>query len=260
MEINRPYRMMERKRKKYYSRKEKKVIFQRLLSTSAHLGYRRPPTPYYQRYSYGFRHGRAIIDLEKTLLFLKIACNAIGSIIRKEGHLLLVNTDPLHNDIIKRMARRTNQSYINSKWIGGFLTNWEHTKRGERFSYSSTNSGPRFLKMQKYFEGLMTRQIPDGLVILNARKDFVAILEANRLRIPIVPLVDSTLSERLHKLITYPIPVNNDSVWFINLFCQLITKTVIHSKKARKLAKKARELAGEIMKIRGREIPTRKNT
>lgn len=107
MEINLPYRI-GRKRNKYYSRKVVKVIFQRLPSTSAHLGYRRPPTPYYKRYSYGFRHGRAIIDLEKTLLFLKIACNVIGSIICKEGHSLLVNTDPLYNNIMKRIAKRTN--------------------------------------------------------------------------------------------------------------------------------------------------------
>lgn len=181
--------------------------------------------------------------MEKTLLFLKIACNVIGSIIRKEGHLLLVNTDPLCDDTMKRMARRTNQSYINSKWIGGFLTNWEHMKHEERFKYSSTwHSSPRFLKMQRYFEGLITRQIPDGLVILNARRDFIAIFEANRLRIPIVSLVDSTPPEGLHRLVTHPIPVNNDSVWFTNLFCQLVTKTVIHSKKARELGEKAERM------------------
>nr|QUQ06879.1 ribosomal protein S2 [Dryopteris crassirhizoma] len=241
---------MEEGGKKYYSREEKKVIFQRLPSTSAHPGYQEPPTLYYQRYSYGFRHRRAIIDLEKTPLFLKIACNVIGSIIHKKGHLLLVNTNPLCDNTMKRMARRTNQSHINSKWIGGFLTNWEHMKHEERFKYSSTwHSSPRFFKMQRYFEGLITRQILDGLVISNARRDFYAIFEANWSWILIAFLVDSVLPEELHRLVTHPIPVNNNSIWFTNPFCQLVTKAVIHSKKARKPSKKAEEIR-KIQRIR----------
>nr|YP_009277457.1 ribosomal protein S2 [Psilotum nudum]AOH05927.1 ribosomal protein S2 [Psilotum nudum] len=221
-----------------YSKEEKEVIFQRLPSTSAHLGYRRPPTPYYEKYSCGFRNKRAIIDSERTLLFTKIACDVIRSIIRGEGHSLLVNTDPFPNHIIERMAKKTNQSHVSYKWIGGFSTNWKHMNHGKRLEdLSAQHPSPRSLKMRK--SGLMTRQIPDRLVILNAHRDFLAILEANRLQIPIVSLVDSTLPKRLHKLITYPIPVNNDSIQFADPFCKSITKTVIHLKRAHKLAKKA---------------------
>ncbi|KAH6554902.1 hypothetical protein KP509_1Z286900 [Ceratopteris richardii] len=80
----------------------------RLPSTSAHLGYQGPPPLYYKGYSYGFRHRRALIDLEKTPFFLKLACNMIRSIIHKRGHLLLVNTDPLCERTMKRMAKITN--------------------------------------------------------------------------------------------------------------------------------------------------------
>lgn len=196
--------------------------------------------------------------MERTLSLTRIARNAIGSIIREKGHLLLVNTNPFFNHIIERTARKTNQSYVNSKWIGGFLTNWKHTKHQKRFKDFSAQQGrrqlrpkggvgsPRFLKMQKDFQGLVTRQIPDRLIVLNARKDSVAIIEADRLEIPIVSLVDSTLPKELQELITYPIPVNNDSIQFADLFCKLVTKTVIYPKKVRKLPKKARVLAERV--------------
>jgi ribosomal protein S2 len=84
----------------------------------------------------------------------------------------------------------------------------------------------------------MTHDIPDCLVILNANKNSMAILEANQLQIPIVSLVDSNISNRLQKLITYPIPVNDDSIQFVYLFCNLITKTVILSQSAWPLSRK----------------------
>nr|YP_009277441.1 ribosomal protein S2 [Ophioglossum californicum]YP_010439859.1 ribosomal protein S2 [Ophioglossum vulgatum]AOH05911.1 ribosomal protein S2 [Ophioglossum californicum]UTD44905.1 ribosomal protein S2 [Ophioglossum vulgatum] len=234
-------------KKDSFGREKKNVIFQRLLSTSAHPGYRGPPTPYVSQYFHGFRNERVIIDLERTLSLTRIARNAIGSIIRGKGHLLLVNTNPFLNHIIERTAKKTNQSYVNSKWIGGFLTNWKHMKHQKRFKdFSAQQGSPRFLKMQKDFQGLVTRQIPDRSIVLNARKDSVAIIEADRLEIPIVSLVDSTPPKELQELITYPIPVNNDSIQFADLFCELVTKTVIYSKKVRKLPQKARVLAERV--------------
>lgn len=123
---------------------------------------------------------RAIIDLERTPLLTKIARNVIGSITREKGHLSLVNTNPFFNHIIERTAKKTDQSYVNSKRIGGFSTNWKHMKHKKRFKYlSAQQRSPRFLKMQKYFQGLMTRKIPDRLVVPNAHKDFIATPEAN---------------------------------------------------------------------------------
>jgi UTP--glucose-1-phosphate uridylyltransferase len=91
------------------------------------------------------------------------------------------------------------------------------------------NSFPRFRKMQKCFEGIVTHDIPNCLVIINANKNSMAILEANQLQILIVSLVDFNIPNRLQKLITYPILVNDDSIQFVYLFCNLITKTIILS-------------------------------
>nr|YP_010881187.1 ribosomal protein S2 [Pellia epiphylla]WIA66730.1 ribosomal protein S2 [Pellia epiphylla var. borealis]QDE10574.1 ribosomal protein S2 [Pellia epiphylla]WIA66689.1 ribosomal protein S2 [Pellia epiphylla]WIA66771.1 ribosomal protein S2 [Pellia epiphylla var. borealis]WIA66812.1 ribosomal protein S2 [Pellia epiphylla] len=233
------------------------LVIQKLPSTNAYLGHR-IPTSSFRGYLYGFRNEMAIIDLEKTLICLRRACNSIGSIISAKGHLLLVNTNPEYNGIIQQMAKKTNQSYINHKWIGGFLTNWKHHMKRVQKHFQDFFSAqhpaddlkdalttfispfdyfPRFRKMQKCFEGIVTHNIPDCSVIINnANRNSMAILEANQLQIPIVALVDSNIPNRLHKLITYPVPVNDDSIKFVYPFRNLITKTVILSKEAIKPA------------------------
>nr|YP_009674933.1 ribosomal protein S2 [Haplomitrium hookeri]QDE12938.1 ribosomal protein S2 [Haplomitrium hookeri] len=221
------------------------LVIQKLPSTNAYLGHR-IPTSDFRGYSYGFRNEMAIIDLEQTLIRSRRACNLTGSITSAEGHLSSVNTNPEYNKIIRQMANRTNQSYINHKWIGGFSTNWKHMKEVRKhfrdFSAhsdskdASTSSpfyySPRFKKMQKCFEGIMTHNIPDCLIVINANKNSMAILEANQLQIPITASVDSNIPNGLHELITYPVPVNDDSIKFVYLFRNLITKTVIPSKRA----------------------------
>ena len=85
-----------------------------------------------QSYIFGFRASKPIIDLEKTVISLRRVCNVIQLIIRSNGHLLLINTNPKYNKIIQQTAKRTNQSYINHKWIGGFLTNWNHMQNVQK--------------------------------------------------------------------------------------------------------------------------------
>jgi UTP--glucose-1-phosphate uridylyltransferase len=85
--------------------------------------------------------------------------------------------------------------------------------------------------MQKCFERIVTHNIPDYLVI-HANKNSMAILEADQLQIPIISLMDYNILNILQKLITYPIPINDDSIQFIYLLCNLITKTIILSQSA----------------------------
>jgi len=90
-----------------------------------------------QSYIYGFRAAQPIIDLDKTVISLRRACNVIQLIIRSRGHLLLVNTNPKYNKIIQYTAKYTNQSFINHKWIGGFLTNWNHMQHVQQQYHSA---------------------------------------------------------------------------------------------------------------------------
>jgi ribosomal protein S2 len=116
----------------------KLLIFKKLQQANTHLGLiaRTGPFNYkwsrcqsqrYPSYVLGLRGPfGAIINLENTVVLLRRACNVIRLIIRANGHLLFVNTNPKYNKIIKHTAKYTNQSFVNHKWIGGFLTNWNH--------------------------------------------------------------------------------------------------------------------------------------
>ena len=123
----------------------KLLILQKLLKTKAHMGSCISYSAT-QPYIYGFRNNLAIFDLDKTLVCLRRACNIIDLIIRSKGHLLFINTNPELNKLIKQTAERSNQSYINNKWIGGFLTNWNHMKNVEQHiqQFSSTKSFQNF--------------------------------------------------------------------------------------------------------------------
>nr|BAJ22098.1 ribosomal protein S2 [Cycas taitungensis] len=200
------------------------LVLQKLLSTNAHLG-RRVAAYHSKVYIYGFGNEIAILDSDKTLICLRNACHFIGSLIRKKGRLLFVNTNSLFDEIIEQMALSLiDRSCINDyQWrIGGFLTD-----------YSSMHLFPkkiRFLrpgnKKINFFGGSGLNQRPDCVVIMNADRESSVILGADRLQIPIVSLVDSNIPLGLCKGITYPIPAN-DSIQFVYLFCNLITKTVL---------------------------------
>lgn len=275
----------------------KLLIFKKLQETNAHLGFiigtkyskwSRFSAHRTQSYIYGVRQRQTIIHLDYTIASLRRACNVIQLIIQSNGHLLFVNTNSRYNKIIKQTANYTNQSYINHKWIGGFLTNWksmrnvqqqyhEAAKWGKLMkiddsvsrnvpipnsSINLLNSGkessilnfittensqylnnsiqrslqnsPKYKKMEKCFEGaedaLMT-QLPDCVIIFNANQNSTAIYEAHLNQIPIIALVDSQIPDKLYNLITYPIPVNCESVYFIYLFCNCIVKTILNSQK-----------------------------
>jgi len=117
----------------------KLFILKRLQETNAHLGQKTSCTVgsaglskhrfsahRTQSYIYGTRQKQTIIHLDETIASLRRACHVIQFIIESNGHLLFINTSSRYNKMIKQTAHYTNQSYINHKWIGGFLTNWKN--------------------------------------------------------------------------------------------------------------------------------------
>lgn len=229
------------------------VILERLIKAGAHLGQRRPATDFNQ-YLFGFRNELSIIDAEKTLVSLRRACNVLGAIIRQDGHVLTVNTNPRYNKIIELMATNTQQSYINHKWVGGLLTNRKHMQNvqscynelskdlsltASQYASSPFESFPRYRKMRKCFEGIRTPQAPDCLLLLNASQNANAILEATQLRIPVVSILDSSVPNRLHQLITYPIPGNDQSIEFVYIVCNLVQKTILLAQRQQQAARAA---------------------
>lgn len=189
---------------------------------------------------YGFRGTQPIIDLDKTILSLRRAHSVIQYIIQNNGHLLLVNTNPKYNKIIQKTATITKQSYINHKWVGGLLTNWNHMQKvQEQFQKTKSLSEgsfqisfqnmPRFKKMKKCFEGtfLQKKDRLGCILIFNANQNSTTINEAHLNQIPVISLVDSSISTALYQKITYPIPANGESTRFIYLFCNCLIKTIL---------------------------------
>lgn len=145
------------------------LILQKFLNTKAHMG---SCISYSSSHPYihGFRNKMAILDLEKTLIGLRRACNVIDLIIRSKGHLLFINSKYEYNQIIKETAERSSQSYINNKWIGGFLTNWNHMKivqnHIEQFSQErardSYSKGEGHFNYNSINEAMVSQQISNS--------------------------------------------------------------------------------------------------
>ncbi|KAI3741475.1 hypothetical protein L1987_59149 [Smallanthus sonchifolius] len=190
------------------------AVIQKLLRTNAHLG-RRAAENHYKIYTYGSRNGMTIIDSDKTLVCLRSACNFIGNLASENARFLFVNTNPLVDEIVEQMIKSTGCRNDNSWRLGGFLTNSLSPKR-----FRSRN--------QKF--NLTSVYRPDCVVIFDTERKSSVILEATRLQIPIVGLVDPSMPLETYERITYPVPAN-DSVEFVYLFCNLITKTIQYEQK-----------------------------
>ncbi|XP_052192369.1 UTP--glucose-1-phosphate uridylyltransferase-like isoform X2 [Diospyros lotus] len=190
------------------------VIIQKLLSTNGHLG-RRVAAHHFKVYTYGSRNAMTIIDSDKTLICLRNACQFIGNLVRHKGRFLFVNTNNLFDEIIDQMTKRIGCGKDTSWRLGGFLTN--------------SGSPKKFRSRNKKLH-LGATQPPDCVVIMDTQRKSSVIYEADKLQIPIVGLVDSSMPWDIYKRITYPVPAN-DSVQFVYLFCNLITKTFLLEQK-----------------------------
>ncbi|PON68591.1 Ribosomal protein [Parasponia andersonii] len=189
------------------------IVIQKLLSTNAQLG-RRVVGQHLKVLTYGSRNGMAIMDSDKTLICLRNASQFIASLAQQKGRFMFVNTNPLFDEIIEHMTKKIGcySPSMNSLWrTGGFLTNSLSPKK-----FRSRNKKLCFGPTQP----------PDCLVIFDSDRKSSVILEAHRLRIPIVSLVDSAMPLDYFSKITYPVPAN-DSLQFVYLFCNLITKTFL---------------------------------
>ncbi|XP_031251456.1 UTP--glucose-1-phosphate uridylyltransferase-like isoform X1 [Pistacia vera] len=203
------------------------IIIQKLLSTNAHLG-RRVAAHHFKQFTYGNRNGMAIIDSDKTLICLRSACHFISLLAQRQASFMFVNTNPLFDEIIVQMTKKIGCYNPNMNALcrmGGFLTNSLSPKK-----FRSRNKKIRFAPAK----------LPDCVVVLDTEGKSSVIMEAAKLQVPIVGLVDSSMPGEIYSKITYPIP-GNDSVQFVYLLCNMITKTFLAEQKKSGLLKKDRE-------------------
>ncbi|XWS58617.1 hypothetical protein CRYUN_Cryun08bG0050000 [Craigia yunnanensis] len=195
------------------------VVIQKLLTTNSHIS-RQIATHHFKQFTYGFRNKQAIVDSDKTLICLRNALNFITCLARDpSSSFLFINTNPLFQPIIDEMTLRVttlSPERASNLWkMRGFLTNSFSPKK-----FRSRN--------KKLVFG--PTKMPDCVVVFDAERKSSVFWEAERLGIPIVGLVDSSMPWEYYKKVTYPIPAN-DSVQFVYLVCNMITKCLMLEKK-----------------------------
>ncbi|XP_021283178.1 UTP--glucose-1-phosphate uridylyltransferase-like isoform X2 [Herrania umbratica] len=195
------------------------VVIQKLLTTNSHIS-RQTVTHHFKQFTYGIRNNQAILDSDKTLICLRNALNFITCLSRDpSSSFLFINTNPLFQTIIDEMTLKVttfNPERVSNLWkMRGFLTN--------------SFSPKKFRSRNKKLVFGPTR-LPDCVVVFDTERKSSILSEAERLGIPIVGLVDSSMPWEFYKKVTYPIPAN-DSVQFVYLVCNMITKCLMLEKK-----------------------------
>ena len=212
-----------------------------LIEAGVHFGHKTKRwNPRMAPYLFGVRNDIHIIDLGKTVPMLHKALAAVRDTAAKNGRVLFVGTKRQATDPVREAATRCGQYYINQRWLGGLLTNWNTIQNSIRslrkldeIMANPAGRGKKELvslnrqreKLEASLGGIknMGGQ-PDMLFIIDTNKEDLAIKEAQRLGIPIVAIIDSNCSL---EGITYPIPGNDDSTRAIKLYCQLISDAVL---------------------------------
>ena len=213
------------------------VTMKQLLEAGMHFGHQtRRWNPKMARYIFTERNGIYIIDLQKTLRMMKIAYDFLQELAAQGGKVLFVGTKKQAQDSVKEQAERCGMYYVNQRWLGGMLTNFQtirksidrllELERMEEEGIFDKLPKKEVVKLQREKEklernlgGIKTMEkLPDAVLIVDTRSERIAVAEANKLGIPIVAVVDTNCDP---DLIDYPIPGNDDAIRSIRLFCTL---------------------------------------
>ena len=214
-----------------------------LLEAGVHFGHHtRRWNPKMDPYIFGKRNNIHIINLEKTVPMLYEALDAIQSIAKNGGKFLFVGTKRSASELIAQAAINCGQYYVNHRWLGGTLTNWNtisaSIKRLRKLEQMLSGSGAEsFTKKERL---MLSREhdklelalggikdmggVPDLMFVIDTNKEKNAVDEARRLKIPVVAILDSNCNP---DLIDHPIPGNDDASRAISLYCDLIAKAAL---------------------------------
>ena len=214
-----------------------------LLEAGAHFGHQTHRwNPKMAPYIYGARNNIHIIDLSQTVPLLHQALKQVSDTVARGGRVLFVGTKRQASDIVADAAQRSAQYYVNSRWLGGMLTNWktisnsiqrlrkldELLSSGEAQGFTKKerlNLDREREKLNKALGGIKDMgSTPDLMFVIDTNKEANAILEAKRLGIPVVAIIDSNCDP---DKIDFPIPGNDDAARAIQLYCDLIAKAAI---------------------------------
>jgi small subunit ribosomal protein S2 len=217
-----------------------------LLESGIHFGHQtRRWNPKMGRYIFGERHGIYIIDLQKTMRQLQRAYIKVRDTVAAGGDVLFVGTKKQAQEPVKTQAERCGMYYINNRWLGGTLTNWETIQQsiatmakfqdmeetGKIDAYSKKEAvvmRKRREKLEKNLGGIQKMDGPPALMfIVDSHREDIAISEATRLNITSIAICDTNSDP---DKVDIPIPGNDDAIRAINLFCSIIADAVLEGR------------------------------
>ncbi|MBF0201115.1 MAG: 30S ribosomal protein S2 [Desulfamplus sp.] len=222
------------------------VTMRQLLEAGVHFGHQtRRWNPKMKRYIFGARNGIYIVDLQQTVTLFKDAYDFILDVTSRGKNVLFVGTKKQARDAIYEEANRAETFYVQNRWLGGMLTNFQTIKKNiGRYEYLNTieNDGTiedypkkervqmakEKMKLESDIGGISRmKSLPGALFIIDPKNEAIAVREANRLGIPIVAVVDTNCDP---DDIDYVIPGNDDAIRSIRLFASKIADACIEGR------------------------------
>jgi small subunit ribosomal protein S2 len=226
------------------------ITMKELLEAGVHFGHQAKRwNPKMKKYIFGERNGIYIIDLQKTLRKFKEAYNFVSDVAAEGKPVLFVGTKKQAQDSIAEESGRCGQYYVNQRWLGGMLTNFETLKKGieklrklERMKEDGTyekitkkevsSLEKKRLQLLKNLGGIKDMPaLPGAVFVVDPRKEAIAVLEARRLGVPVVGIVDTNCDP---EVIDYVIPGNDDAIRAIKLIASKMADAVIEGQQRHK--------------------------
>ena len=217
------------------------VTIKDLLEAGVHLGHKTFRwNPKMKPFIFGEKNSVHIIDLSQTLELLNKALLEFHRCASSNGKILFVSTKKQASELVANVAKETNNFYVNHRWLGGMLTNWNTINKSikrlkkieEDLKLEDTGFTKKELikmsmekeKLDRSLGGISNmKKLPDMIFIIDTNIESLAVLEAKKLNIPIVAVVDSNSNP---EFIDFPIPGNDDARRSIDLYCDLALKTI----------------------------------
>ena len=222
-----------------------KITIEQLLEAGVHLGHKTLRwNPKMKKFIFGKRDSIHIIDLTQTLELTNNALEKVHNTITSGGKILFISTKKQASEAIAKLAKDTDQYFVNYRWLGGMLTNWgtisNSIKKLNKINSDLTSENRGFTKkellkmsgqrdkLQRSLGGIMEmKKVPDLVFIIDTNYESLAIKESIKLGIPIIAILDTNSNP---DGIDFPIPGNDDARRSIDLYCNLIKETINDAK------------------------------
>jgi len=218
------------------------VTMKQLLEAGVHFGHQtRRWNPKMKRFIFGERGGIYIIDLQQTLTRIEAAYTFVRDTVANGGSILFIGTKKQAQDPVEEYATKCGMPYINQRWLGGMLTNFQTISKrvGKMLEYERMRNSGEFAampkkealllgreldKLERYLGGIRgMEKLPSAVFVLDTKKETIAVTEANKLGIPVVAVVDTNCDP---DVIDYVIPGNDDAIRAGSLLCRVIADAV----------------------------------